>query len=339
MQDQNFQEAMRQATQASKDISHTTTDENTKRLATGVSGSYEQSMSQRNEAAKSFRQADDYSNQASFTKANSATINYNANQQFGEWLANQPADNTNGRIGVHGAMHIMAANPGQTMAYAQRYMAEQGMIPTNSVSSANHLKSSYDQEQRHQVYAVTRDSLKTVTQEAGNMEPAMNSQVANDVSGNANSGTIDMTMTSNHIAASPRESVGYAAQQLADNHLASKSSTMASSEQGKVSYNQEQERQVTRDSINATAKESTNMETAMSSQTIINQVEGTMASNRTEIDAQANQVQSRGDTITGKVKKNQNKGVNYRAAAKGVKEVGNIVKDIKNIKFGESQQK
>ena len=339
VQDQNFQEAMRQATQASKDISHTTTDENTKRLATGVSGSYEQSMSQRNEAAKSFRQADDYSNQASFTKANSATINYNANQQFGEWLANQPADNTNGRIGVHGAMHIMAANPGQTMAYAQRYMAEQGMIPTNSVSSANHLKSSYDQEQRHQVYAVTRDSLKTVTQEAGNMEPAMNSQVANDVSGNANSGTIDMTMTSNHIAASPRESVGYAAQQLADNHLASKSSTMASSEQGKVSYNQEQERQVTRDSINATAKESTNMETAMSSQTIINQVEGTMASNRTEIDAQANQVQSRGDTITGKVKKNQNKGVNYRAAAKGVKEVGNIVKDIKNIKFGESQQK
>ncbi len=352
VQDQNFQEAMRQATQASKDISHTTTDENTKRLATGVSGAYEQSMSQRTEAAKNFRQAEDYSNQASFTKANSATINYNANQQFGEWLANQPADNTNGRIGVHGAMHIMAANPNQTMAYAQRYMAEQGMTPTNTVASANNLKSSYEQEQSHQVHAVTKDSLKAVTQEAGNMEPRrMSGQVANDVSGNANSRTIGTPMTSNHIAANSQElvgqeSVGYAAQQLVKNNTTSGANSTSPANHLKSSYDQEQEHQVhvvTRDSINATAQEAGNMETAMSGQTIRNQVDGTMTANRTEIDAKANQVQSRGDTITGKVKKNQNKGVNYRAAAKGAKEVGNIGKDAaalgEKIWNGENQQK
>lgn len=351
VQDQNYQEAMRQATQASKDIAHTTTDENTKRLATGVSGAYEQSMNQRTEAAKSFRQAEDYSNQASFTRANSATINYNANQQFGEWLANQPADNTNGRIGVHGAMHIMAANPGQTMAYAQRYMAEQGMTPTNTVASGNSSRNHYDQEQRHQVHAVTRDSLKAVTQEAGNMEPAMNSQVANDVSGNANSRTIGTPMTSNHIADNSQElvgqgSVGYAAQQMVENNTTSGANSGSPANHLKSSYDQEQEHHVhvvTRDSINATAQEADNTGTVMSGQTIRNQVEGTMASNRTEIDAKANQVQSRGDTITSKVKKNQNKGVNYRAAAKGAKEVGNIGKDAaalgEKIWNGENQQK
>ena len=168
-EDHNFQEAMRSASQASKQLSHNLNDESARRLAEETSGSYEQGMSQRTEAAKSFRQAEDYSNQASFTKANSATINANHNQQFGEWLANQPADNTNGKIGAHGAVHIMAASPGQTMAYAQRYMAEQGMTPTNTVSSVNSSKNSYAQEQSYQVYPVTRDSLKAVKEQASDL--------------------------------------------------------------------------------------------------------------------------------------------------------------------------
>ncbi len=168
-EDHNFQEAMRNAAQASKQLSHSLNDESARRLAEETSGSYEQGISQRNEASKSFRQAEDYSNQASFTKANSATINANHNQQFGEWLANQPADNTNGKIGAHGAAHIMAASPGQTMAYAQRYMAEQGMIPTNTVSSENSSRNHYDQEQSHQVHAVTKDSLKSVREQASDL--------------------------------------------------------------------------------------------------------------------------------------------------------------------------
>ncbi len=168
-EDHNFQEAMRKTAQASKQLTHSLNDESARRLAEEVSGSYEQGMSQRTEAAKSFRQAEDYSNQASFTKANSATINANHNQQFGEWLANQPADNTNGKIGAHGAAHIMAASPGQTMAYAQRYMAEQGMTPTNTVASGNSSRNHYDQEQSHQVHAVTKDSLKAVREQASDL--------------------------------------------------------------------------------------------------------------------------------------------------------------------------
>ncbi len=162
-EDHNFQDAMKKTAQASKQLSHSLNDESARRLAEDVSGSYEQGMSQRNEAAKSFRQAEDYNNQANFTKANSTTINANHNQQFGEWLSNQTADNTNGgTIGAHGAAHIMAANPGLTMAYAQRYMAEQGLAPTNTVASGDSLRSNYNQEQGHQVHAVTKDSLNNV---------------------------------------------------------------------------------------------------------------------------------------------------------------------------------
>lgn len=188
MQDQGFSNTMRQATQASKDISHTASDENTRRLAEGVSGSYEKSESLRNEASKSYRQAEDYSSQANFTSANSATINANHNQQFGEWLAAQPADNTNGgTIGARGASHIIAAKPQETMMYAQRYMAEKGLTPTNTQSSGTTSRSSYDQEQGHQVHTVTRDSIKAVREEAGAMEPRIN--------GHATRQQVDSAMT------------------------------------------------------------------------------------------------------------------------------------------------
>lgn len=169
-EDHNYQEAMREAASASKQLSHNLTDESSRRLAEDVSGSYERGMSQRSEASKSFRQAEDYSNQASFTQANSATINSNHNQQFSEWLANQPADNTNGgTIGARGAAHIIAAKPQEAMAYAQKYMASKGLTPTNTVSSGANVRSNYDQEQAHQVHPVTKESLQDVRGQASDL--------------------------------------------------------------------------------------------------------------------------------------------------------------------------
>ncbi len=161
---------MRESAQASKQLSHNLTDESSRRLAEEVSGSYEKGMSQRNEASKSFRQAEDYSNQANFTKANSSTINANHNQQFSEWLANQQADNSNGgTIGARGASHIIAAKPQEAMEYAGRYMAEKGLTPTNMVSSGSGLRSSYDKEQAHQVHPVTDENMQNVRSQASSL--------------------------------------------------------------------------------------------------------------------------------------------------------------------------
>ncbi|MBW8308890.1 MAG: conjugal transfer protein TraG N-terminal domain-containing protein [Candidatus Paracaedibacteraceae bacterium] len=162
-QSQDFQEAQRLAIQAARNYSHNVSDEVSKRLAESVSGSYEQGMQQRAEAAKSYSQAESYSQQATFTKANSASINSNYNQQFVEWLSDQQADGTSGRIGKHGASHIIANDPEMTSAYANRFMSERGLIPSSSVgSSAQKIKSSYDHETGHHQDAVTRDSLNSV---------------------------------------------------------------------------------------------------------------------------------------------------------------------------------
>ncbi|MFN6414730.1 MAG: conjugal transfer protein TraG N-terminal domain-containing protein [Pseudomonadota bacterium] len=169
-EDHNYQEAMREAASASQQLSHSITDEKARRLAEEISGSYEHGVNQRSEAAKSFRNAEDYSHQASYTRANSATINYNASQQFGEWLAAQPADNTKGHLGTRGAAHIMAHNPKMAMAYAGRYMAERGLNPGGiSTPPSAQVRSQYDAEQGHQSYAVTKDSLRQVRNQAGDI--------------------------------------------------------------------------------------------------------------------------------------------------------------------------
>lgn len=319
VEDQNFQTTTRQATQASKDIAQTTTDENTKRLATGVSGAYEQGISQRSEAAKSFRQAEDYANQANYTRANSTTINYNANQQFGEWLANQPADNTHGKIGTHGAAHIMASNPEQTMAYAQRFIAEKGLAPTHPVtSSPNHLKSSYEQEQGHQVYGMTQEPLQRVRQEAGEMAYSRHSH------------------NNDKIAEQPEQTMP--TQTFMAKQTLTTSTTTPESSNAEV-YDKKVHN-ATKDTLSRETPEAGagNLELG-GGESIQQQVNAKMAQNQAEIDHGANQVQEKGNTITQKIKKHQSKGVNYKVVAKGAKEVGNMAKDVKHLRTGETQQK
>lgn len=163
VQSEDFQEAHRLAMQATQNTSHNLSDESSKRLAESATGSYERGMQQRAEASKNYSQAESYSQQAMFTKANSASINSNYNQKFVEWLSDQRADGTSGRIGNHGASHIIANDPEMTASYANRFMSERGVIPSSSVgSNAQTMKDSYDHENSHQQHAVTRDSLNAI---------------------------------------------------------------------------------------------------------------------------------------------------------------------------------
>ncbi|WP_010303978.1 conjugal transfer protein TraG N-terminal domain-containing protein [Candidatus Odyssella thessalonicensis] len=163
VESEDFQKAYRAATQAAKNYSHNLSDEESRRLAESVSGSYEKGLQQREEAAKSFSQAESYNKQAMETQANSASINSNYNQRFVEWLTDQKADGTQGRIGSQGAAHIIANDPEMVRMYANRFMQEQNILPKSSVSlSAQSLKQSYDQETGHTVHAVTKESIAAV---------------------------------------------------------------------------------------------------------------------------------------------------------------------------------
>jgi hypothetical protein len=165
-EDKQFQDAMREAAQASQSISHTASDEEAKRLATDVSGSYEKSISERFEAQKSFSESDAWNRQAMNTRTNAASINANYNQPFIEWLAKQPADNATGHIGRRGAALMIASDPKQAMAYGNKFLVEEGLVPKAALyTNPDRIKADYHAERGHQKYQATKDALNTVTQQ------------------------------------------------------------------------------------------------------------------------------------------------------------------------------
>jgi conjugal transfer mating pair stabilization protein TraG len=165
--DENFQKAYRDAVHASSNVSHNVSDEATKRLADGVAGSFEKSMAERSEAAKSFQEASAWSQQAMNTRTAAAAINADYKQQFVEWLAEQPADNTQGKIGYRGAANIIASHPQEAIAWGNQFMKDTGLIPAASLSTnPDQLKADYKNEKGHQLYKATKDSLESVRAQA-----------------------------------------------------------------------------------------------------------------------------------------------------------------------------
>lgn len=170
-EDHNFQQAMREASNASKQLSHNLNDESSKRLAEDLSGSFEKGMNQRQEASKSFHQSDAYTTQAMLTRANSTTINRNASQEFVDWMAEQPAENAKGRLGHRGSSHIIASHPEQAFAYAEHFMAQKGLLkaprsPEESLSAttmqAPPLRQDYESDESTQRYSVDMEAIDAV---------------------------------------------------------------------------------------------------------------------------------------------------------------------------------
>ena len=168
--DKNFQQAAREARQASENVSHTLSDESSRRLAEGVSGSYEQGVQQREDATKNYHEAESYNQQAMNMRANASSINALYNQQFYEWLKDQPSDNTTGHIGHRGAADIMARRPEEAIAWGNKFMAERGLNPQAPLNTnPEKIKTSYEAETGHQLYKPTKDSLDAVKQEGSSI--------------------------------------------------------------------------------------------------------------------------------------------------------------------------
>ncbi len=333
-EDNHYQEALREAASASKQLSHNLTDETSRRLAEDVSGSYEKGMSQRSEASKSFRQAEDYSNQASFTAANSATINANHNQQFSEWLANQPADNTNGgTIGARGASHIIAAKPQETMAYAQRYMAENGLTPTNTVSSGTGLRGSYDKEQTHQVHPVTRDSLQEIRSQASEFSSGK-SQRINGTENHIETHTQSTAQNFNDTMMQPSRSINESGM----NSTNPSQQELSSGKQIKGIY----AAQVHPESMQGVRSQASDLSPPKNAGSSIRaKVEVTQSQQNQAISTESNGVLTHGADLKRSVHVEQDKGVASRVAGKGINTAVESVGDTWNTLSGagEAQQR
>jgi conjugal transfer mating pair stabilization protein TraG len=144
-------------------------------------------MQQREEALKSYQEAESYSQQAMETRANAASINARYDQQFVEWLAAQPADNTGGHIGQREAANMIARRPQEASAWANKFMVQQGLMPSMATSTNPiAIKAGYQSETRHQAHTPSEGSLDTVRQQGSsafnNALSTEGSTLRNDVS-------------------------------------------------------------------------------------------------------------------------------------------------------------
>jgi len=290
--------AAKSKTLGALNLSHTLSDENAKRLAEDVSGSYEKGMQQRSDASKSFSEAENYQQQAMFTKANAASINRNANQEFFEWMANQPADNAPGKMGKQEAAYLMAHQPALTMEYARRFSHEKGFNQgsTNFESQQQSLRMRYDQESRQNAYAVTKDSMKSVQNQG---ERELSSERGFESYSSRREPINESSMNQN---------VGSNLYEKYDTH----------SNRSHPSIEQSSERQY--------------------SHPIRQKVESMQKDKKLNMDHDLNTLQEKGHGIKDNLLENQQKGVVRRVGAKGIKEAKETVKNALNIKSGESQQ-
>ncbi len=206
---EDFQEALREAVQASNTLSHSVSDEESQRLSKNVSGSYEKSDHFRQEAMKSYRVAEDYQRQAIHIQANTASINANLTQDFVEWFANQRADNTGGRIGKQGAGHIIANDPRLTIMYAERFLNEKGINPEKPPeilregNNGNRIRSSYESDKISNTYVPSEEYMHQVKKQGENknfgLDETRVSALQQDVLFKHNKGQDDIENAKSHI--------------------------------------------------------------------------------------------------------------------------------------------
>lgn len=203
--DKNFQEAARESAQASKSLSHSVTDDNSRRLSEAVSGSYESGIQQRSDASKSYNESEAYNKQAMNTLANSSSINANYNQQFVDWLAEQPADHTTGHIGQRGAADIIGNNPQLAMGYVNKFMDEQGLAPNTPLgTSPGKLRSDYEGGTSQLKYVASAESINAVRDQAASVMPQQDvkkrrTALRSDVDGTLSNQSINIGDTASDI--------------------------------------------------------------------------------------------------------------------------------------------
>jgi len=163
VQSKDFQESLRQTEQAMQNKSFGRTDEESKRLTESINQAWDKANSERTEATKSFRESEDYQQQASHIQGSASTINANYSQAFVEWLENQVADNSRGgRLGPDGAADMIAHDLKSTASYAQRFLETQGLAPKKPTEimekSGTQLFKDYQADSRHELFKINEKS-------------------------------------------------------------------------------------------------------------------------------------------------------------------------------------
>lgn len=138
----NFQEALNHASQASQDSRFMESNDDARRYSSSIGVSLDKSHQMRDEASASLQKSQSYSKMASWSKQNSASINASLNQDYVNWLPQQALPNSSGPMGIGEAEAILSSRPELDQLYQQRFMEDRinnmpSYMETNGLAGSN----------------------------------------------------------------------------------------------------------------------------------------------------------------------------------------------------------
>lgn len=168
----NFQEALNYAAQASQDSRFVGSSDDARRYSSSISASLDKSHQMRDEASASLQKSQSYSKMASWSKQNSASINASLNQDYVNWLPQQALPNSSGPMGLSEAETILSSRPELDQLYQQRFMEDRmnnmpSYIGTNGLPASNaNVTASYADTGSTLKIQAMENSLETLSTQA-----------------------------------------------------------------------------------------------------------------------------------------------------------------------------
>lgn len=140
--DHNFTETVDTASRTAKESHYRESNDMGNRYAHSIANSFDQGDVLRHEATSNFTKAKNYSELASRTFENAASVNANYTQEFYEWMKQQPSIMGHGKMSRSAIENMAVHDPALLQNYANRFV----QTKTSQVMSTAKLTRSADKE-------------------------------------------------------------------------------------------------------------------------------------------------------------------------------------------------
>jgi len=191
--DHNFSQLVDSSVKAIREHSHRTGSEQTNRLSDSISSSFDKGNTLRDEIMTNYQKSQAYREAATMSDERVASINQNANQQFINWLSNQHASNTQGKIGMYQAEQMRTQHPELYQNYVEKYLQQQTQAHIAAFEEKHMSETHIDNiETAHQYTKESIGSKEAITDRHNEYREQVKSRTNNiDVGQNLSSGNVE----------------------------------------------------------------------------------------------------------------------------------------------------
>lgn len=164
-QDHNFSATLDSAKRAAKELHFRDNNDQGNRIAQSFASSFDQGDNYRIEASNQLSRSESYSNLASTSSENAASINANYTNEFYQWMRHQPAPSSQYGQGTwsKSAIDNLGVNdPAELQRYADRYVQEKTGETLQSFERSHHI--THGESAVREAYAHQQNQIPNHTQ-------------------------------------------------------------------------------------------------------------------------------------------------------------------------------